>query len=339
MWWLLCYLLHAWPLFFLGCMETAKVVPAPSPPAPWIPPIAPPEADEKGVLPIDLPKATIAQLHKYLGDANAFAIKEQLSFVFPQASITLPAGTNLSYTLSDAGGTIQFARPKPIIETTVWGRKVHPILDKIIISKPNIATAYATDLFGMQHTKEFDLPFLGEPEPSPIPPGAEIVQPRPLPPSPTLAPVPELPILYFWTTHPCMHCDRARGAFASMYPKIFRVIENPPGKPSFASTSPAFQWSHNGKLYQTTGFTNINIFLQSYNKTLSKPRIAILPRSHYSGISIDVMASYTGKRWGVEGDRVWEHLTQDHHFQPNELRGYSKEQLFKIHSYMHKDDP
>lgn len=330
-------------LLFVGCMEV---------PSPVL--VQPPKA-AMSELDVEVSSSTISALFHSIGPKNAISIRDRLAFSHNGTDVLLPAGANFEYSISELGGTVDFGLPKPVITTYVLGLPVRPILDRIVLSQPDRATAYATDMLGIQHSRTFPLPDLSTPQAEEK--VSEYNQSFPSEPAITVEPatppevrprgfepfVPEQELVELTKLHeqsvPRRNLPTASGTIyvwtqnggqqdkdlrRHLDTSGFKVIYNPsePHRP-FTKHRPAFQWTTNGRSHRQIGWSGYEAFLRQWEAPTDDLR---------------VLAQYNGPEHGIIGMTPLYHLTHHHGFTPEELRGFTEDQLKRIHSFCHKDD-
>src|SRR6478736_4860431 len=146
-------------VLLVGCIEPPA---APlNPPVKKITPLPLPPTPLKEVE-VELEGTIVANLFRYLGPSNTVSLTEPLLISQKDTSIQIPSGANLTYKLTEQGGTITFNNPKPVVTVKQWGMKFHPILDRVILSSPNKGEAIVTE-FGHEISKKFVLDWEKEP--------------------------------------------------------------------------------------------------------------------------------------------------------------------------------
>ncbi len=331
-------------LVLVGCQESVPDLKLPDTSPVF--PIFHPEHDSE--VKVEIPETLTKSLHTYLGDKNTVALTLPLTIVSKDVTVSLPAGASISYELTDIGGTIVFNNPRPILTVKTWGVTIHPFLDKLVLTSPNHAKAYVTE-FGRQFTKDLELgndsvSVIGSEE---EPPGQQEVSP--VCPIPRVVPrqseVEPLPTVYFWSMSGCPPCIAADAAFRSNGPLPFKVVKNPGFLlPSMPSSRPVFGIEHHGKIRHVYGWPGYKPFLTLFEEfTGAKPKAKVAKSAHRSpwrpnGPITASMLTYSGKHWGVSGQSVEYHLVHGHRFSPQEIAPFSQDQLFRLHSFCHKDD-
>lgn len=233
-------------LLCIGCMESSSPDPIP------VQPIAAPVSGDL-VMALEADASTISTLFKYAGPSNAITIRDNLSLSFGDTGIRLPAGTGFSYSLTELGGTVSFSSPKPVITTKVAGLTVHPILDRIVLRQPDQAVAYATDLFGIQHTRILDLPKIASagPELSPQPT-------EPLSHPKEAGSVQQLPRRSLPGTVTVWSLD---GIIENEVKDYDNFVFNPDRK-CFSPLRPAIEYCQGGRTYRQLGWQGIDRFVE-----------------------------------------------------------------------------
>lgn len=314
-----------------GCQELMTPTPLP---LITLPPVSPsPEINNS--LTTEVPDTVVAKIHQYLGDHNTVTLSQALVITIPEATIAIPANSSITYELTSAGGTITFNAPKPTLTVKLHGIPLHPILDRIVLTTPDKATAHVKE-FGTDVVRDFVIPFdspspssAGAPQPSPVPIPTEepvVVPPRPAQQKKVAV---SLPVkLYMWSEPGCIPCKQADTALRSATGLPFFYHKNPNfGPPGGINRYPTFGVLINHKLFTRTGWAGLPDLLAWVERSRkSAPPLTVQELSQYSGTTV-----------GVTGGRVREHLIAVHAFTAEELNGISDKLLLKIHSACHEE--
>ena len=337
-------------LLAVGCLQAPAVAPVIPKKVKPVEPLQTVRAVE-----VSMDANVVANLHQYLGDHNTYTIKESQVITQNGMTVSIPAGANLSYVLTETGGMFTFNNPKPQLTVKEWGISFHPMLDQVVLTSPNKGTAVLNDL-GQTIRRNFVLdwerpsvesPILGSPVPlfeipaiTPSKPSEGVKTPFS-----TSSEKPEVWAFGdFRENGSCPPCSRASKELAE-YEKSnelpFRLVKNPLGviKPANAPT-PVFLWPKRSDLkpkgstttdWKLEGWHGVDYLIKEFNRTRSIGTVTTRTRCT---IGIGFWRPY------VETDRGYTsvgHLTRTHHVDYEELKPYLRDQnaLNRIHGWCH----
>lgn len=357
-----------------GCLQSApkkKVAPDPIPiVSPIVAPI--PVQPPRGlVIPGSLDASIVAQIYMYLGPSNRLTLTKQLIANTPAAKITFPAGTTVKWdNLTPDGGTFDFLDPKPIVESSFLGFKVHPTLEQIIIAAPNKGVAVAKEL-GHSVTKQFVIwgipKCIQKPGTSDSParleePNEEVIPEEfqtPFTPEETtpLIGKPSKPKMYAKGSKGCLPCLKAKKAIKDYIDSgkelPFDVVWDPNDVPIIAHDStPTFWWNPvkdepTGDVEQDwriEGWTSVQSLIDSFNAKKGKPKNAPKKSTRINNPN-DVKQRPKVAQFGFSspwveagtGRTSVQHLVRDHGLSYESLKPYIGNQaaLDRIHGWCH----
>lgn len=296
---------HLLLLLLCGCMEVSSPTPTPI--------ALPPALPGDFAVALEADASTISTIFKYAGASNEISLRDPLVVAFGDNTLSLPAGSAVRYDLSDAGGTISFGSPKPIVTTKAFGLTVHPVLDRIVLRQPSHATAYARDLFGVTHSQCFELPGLAPDSsskdgPVPSPPSQE-AQEEPerrdsVPPEPNIVSrrcLPDnRPSVSVWT----IDIEIQSAVSGKELPIHFDFN---PDKVAFSNQRPALEWSVSGRTHRQLGWQGLANFLKAYESSGTEPAAVsvkpVLPGSHSH------RCTHFGTIYASKPATVWSHTS------------------------------
>lgn len=152
--------------------------------------------------------------------------------------------------------------------------------------------------------------------------------------------------LFFWSANYghnspqdwCIPCNRAIKDFDEHYDDLpFELVVDPQDLRPFTTTRPCFQWANcSGKVFKQSGYSGYDALIKAWKDSCLPEVKAAVAAGHRRDLS--AMAAYTGPHRGVNNMTVRYHLINHHDFTPEELKGWSEDQLYRIHSACHKDD-
>ena len=258
---LICLLLLA------GCLEQPAPKPIePEPPKPVEPiPTPTPDPINDAPLTVAMPASLLATLNELLGDRGSitFTPAAPVKIVRSDVSLTLPVGMSCEFTLTADRGLLTFKEPRPQVEAKAIGLKLTPHLTKVELLPDN--TGIAT-VQGTLYTKRqrFDLRPLGEPETVQDNTSAITVR----------------PVVTFYTAPWCKHCEHAKtdlhaAQAAGLLP--FDLKEETMTFPEWLFDDPKnglplLYWSAEGKWWKYVGWSGLDNFLKSWNRSQGKPK-------------------------------------------------------------------
>lgn len=263
-------------------MEATSPAPAPFREAPVSPTLS--------TVAVETSASTISTLFKYAGNSNEISIRDDLSVNFGDTGIRLPAGSGFSYVLSELGGTIDFRLPKPVITTHVAGLEVHPILDRIVLRQPNQAVAYATDLFGIQHTKVIELPDSAEK------PSESVPQP-----AMSRRSLPSGGQVYIWSLDSRIQDEV----------KDYNNFTFNPGRKCFSSLRPAIEYCQSGRTYRQLGWQGLDrLISDSSTEFKAQSTSASVPTAKAAvGTLHSHRCTHVGTKFASYAPSVWSHTS------------------------------
>lgn len=295
---------HLLLLLLCGCMEVSSPTPTPI--------ALPPALPGDFAVALEADASTISTIFKYAGASNEISLRDPLVVAFGDNTLSLPAGSAVRYDLSDAGGTISFGSPKPIVTTKAFGLTVHPVLDRIVLRQPDHATAYARDLFGVTHSQCFELPGLA--------PDSSSLGPVPSPPSQEAQEEPErrdsVPPEPNIVSRRCLPDNRPSVSVWTIDIEIQSAVSGKelpihfdfnPDKVAFSNQRPALEWSVSGRTHRQLGWQGLANFLKAYDTSGTEPAAVsvkpVLPGSHSH------RCTHFGTIYASKPATVWSHTS------------------------------
>lgn len=262
--------------------------------------------------------SVVAALHQWMGDGNTVTLRDPMSIKRPEVSLTLPAGTSLSYRLSEGGGSFTFNDPKPKVEARAFGFRVTPTLTRIDLKADDTGEATAT-LGPITRKQAFELKWS-----SPIV-KAEIGEDT-------------RPELWAYSTTGCTPCIRAKKELSEAKDLPFKVVWDPPNKlvPAWVESYPAFHWNavgsepedKAGKEWRLKGWSGLSHLLKEFKRTRGTNATASLsPGIMFGQVWVEMSKGYTSVR----------HLIDEHGLTMEQLLPYlnDREALNRIHGWKH----
>lgn len=312
-------------------------------------PVAPPKPDNDSIVVPDehssaeLPSISVtaspdafAEIHGWLGDANAITVKNAMTIDRDAVSVSIPAGANVSYTFNGDAGVFQFAKPLPTVKASVLGFKVSPTLSQVTI-RPDGSGVASTGL------GRYRFRWLAEEGDS----GVAAIEEK-------------LPEVWCYASPGCAPCEKAKKDFETAVKIMpFRPVwKNDP--PAWMPASrPAFWWHINqdqpsqadvNNTRQHTGYRTLKEFLDTWGATRTPKRFQ-RAGGHAESPFVPPDPSTIGSRsvalWSINGDFTpsrsvllqhlsWDGIHRGRH-DPIFLETLTTEQLRWLHDRDHNN--
>lgn len=335
-----------------GCLQRPTPVAKPTPkrlqPAPTPTPID--NGSNNSTFHLTADGDFVSNLHKYFGDTNTVTISKSLTITQPGMSLTIPNNCAITWTLTDAGGTFDFAGVKPLITVKEYGINFHPMLDQIVLKAPDQGTAVMSDL-DQTIRRNFTLKWESKSSVSDVPTEKPINSPPK--PSESLTPQSDtvtarLPAMYLFgqpdKSKPdyCVPCKRAVDeieAYRLKHGLPFELVLNPVGIKDTGEAHPFFRWPLKDKWmpedksgWSLTGWYGVKHLIESFEKTRAKPKVA---RTRVTGrCQIGFGSEWVENKLGYT---TVHHLIFDHGVSYEDIRPYANDRhaLNRIHGWCH----
>ena len=238
-------IIMAFILALSGCVKPAEPIPKPVPPKPT--PVIKPTPDPISELPtltVRAPRAILETLQELLGPAGntVFNPSQPVVIVRPEATITLPPGSPMSYTTSDEKATFTFHAPYPQIKAEKAGFTFEPHLVRVDILPDDTGVATVQ---GSLYTKRqaFDLRPVGPAETiedrSPAPDNEKSDPPLPIVMPPEEL---ELPIVTVFSAAWCAACKPVIADLKTRSEFQVVVKNDDNQRPEWVTTLPTIYW-------------------------------------------------------------------------------------------------
>jgi len=290
-------------------------------------------------VPIDVPPGSVsvsaspdafAAIHEWLGDENTITVGKPLTVNRPEVVLNVPAGANVSYSITDEAGVFQFAKPLPTVKAKVLGFSVSPSLSQVTL-KPDGSGVASTGLgrYRFQWLAEEDA-------------GTPAAQ--------------DLPEVWAYSQVNCPPCNVAKKELAEATDLPFRVVWKEDA-PSWLSSRPAFWWhtsasqpsqSDVANTRQSQGWSGIKKFRATWEASRQPKKFERASVSHpFARPDPSSIGSRSVAKWSINGDFtpsrsvLLSHLANDgiHRGQHDSdwLNSLSTEQLRWLHDRDHGD--
>ncbi|MFM7011231.1 MAG: hypothetical protein ACKO0Z_18220 [Betaproteobacteria bacterium] len=235
-----------------GCLNAQEKNPTPVEPIFRPEPLVKPDNLPDQSIKIEAPQHLIAALHDLLGDDNEieFVLTKPIVVSRPAGKITIPSGAKISYSLSDSQGSFEFSGRRPVLEAKIFGLKISPSLQRILLKPDNTGEATVIAA-GLSLTKRFKLDWEDESVKS-----AVIEKPK----------------VYFYTTIACAPCEQAKKELQGLdLPFEIVILET---APAWVTLFPTFHWlGADGKSWFVTGWSSVDSLKTSWAGTQAKMRV------------------------------------------------------------------
>lgn len=102
---------------------------------------------------VSAPQNVVDAVYQVLGDKGSLPPTEDLTVSAPGAKVTIHPGSTLDYQFSDGSYLFSFNEPRPTVEASALGFKIHPPLLRLKLMPDNTGTATVKTAFGEVNRK------------------------------------------------------------------------------------------------------------------------------------------------------------------------------------------